>query len=407
MVRRVHPGNTTPSRSIGTGRETRIWIDVDHDVLAANVDRLRARLPQRARLIAVVKGDAYGHSLVDVARTVLASGVDTLAVANVEEGARLRAAGIDATTHLIGPSLPHEIPELLEHRLVPALAEEGFAIDLDRAAQRHPHCGPLGRGRDGPFPVQIEVDSGLRRHGIDADHARALVARVRQLPALRLTGVYTHFAAITPDHEALAQGQAEVFADVLRTLREDGLDAEIHACNTLSSTLVPDAWFDAMRIGGGLHGLGATARRLGLEPTLTLRTRVALVRQVRAGDRVGYGGTHVCATDTTLAVLPCGYADGLSRTTWTGREVLIQGRRARIVGLVSMNQMIVDVGALPEPVWPGDEVVLLGPQGDERVRAEEQVPVGGSSYEVTTLLSAAIPRRHHAASRRNVGPHRD
>jgi alanine racemase len=394
MVRRVDSGSTSSNRSIGTGREARVWIDVDHDALASNVRRLRARLPSGARLIAVVKGDAYGHGLVEVARTILEAGTDTLAVANVEEGTRLRGAGISVPIQLIGPSLPHEIPDLLQHRLIPALAEESFAVDLDRAAQRHPGCGPLGRGPDGRFRVQVEVDSGLRRHGIDAGGARALVALVRRLPALELTGVYTHFAAIAPEHEDLARGQAEVFAEVLRTLRADGLDAEVHACNTLSSTLVPDAWFDAMRIGGGLHGLGATAARLGLAPTLTLRTRVALVRKVRAGDRVGYGGTHVCSSDTTLAVLPCGYADGLSRTTWTGREVLIQGRRVRIVGLVSMNQMIVDIGGLPEPVWPGDEVVLLGAQGSERVRAEEQVPPGGSSYEVTTLLSASLPRFH-------------
>ena len=402
MVRRVHPGSTSSNRSTPTGRETRVWIDVDHEALTANVEKLRARLPEGARLIAVVKGDAYGHGLVEVAGTVVGSGVDTLAVANVDEGARLRAAGVETPIHLIGPSLPHEIPDILEHRLVPALADEGFAVDLDRAAQRHPGCGPLGRGPDGRFRVQVEVDSGLRRHGVDAAGARDLVARVRSLPALELAGVYTHFAAITPEHEGLARGQAEIFAEVLRDLRADGLDAEVHACNTLSSTLVPDAWFDAMRIGGGLHGLGATARRLGLEPTLTLRTRVALVRSVQAGDRVGYGGTHVCATDTTLAVLPCGYADGLSRTTWTGREVLIQGRRARIVGLVSMNQMIVDAGGLPEPVWPGDEVVLLGAQGSERVRAEEQVTPGGSSYEVTTLLSASVPRfhRHRTAPER-------
>lgn len=379
MVLRTEISWTDPRRARRS--DARAWIEVDLGILQGNVAALVGRLHRGCRLIAVVKGDAYGHGMVPAARAALAGGAAALAVANAGEGAELREAGIDAEVMIIGPSVVEDVPLILAHDLVPALADARLAIALDRAADR-------------PCRVQVEVDTGLRRHGVPAGAAVALVRRVRGLRRLRLAGVYTHFGAITPADEPLAREQFTVFRTVLRDLDDDGHRTAVHACNTLSSTLLPGAHFDALRIGGGLHGLGATARALGLTPVLTLRTRVAAVRRVAHGDRVGYGGAHTCARDTTLAVLPCGYADGLPRATWTGRDVLVHGCRAPIVGLVSMNQTIVDVGHVPGRVAPGDEVVLLGAQGKERVRAEERVPAGGSAYEVTTLLGPGLPRSY-------------
>lgn len=363
------------------------WIEVDLGALRRNIAILRGGLPRSCKLIAVVKGDAYGHGAVAVAKVAVECGAAALAVANAFEGAELRAAGITAPILVIGPSTRDEFPLLLAHGLVPALADLDSAQRLDRMASE-------------PFAVQVEVDTGLRRHGVDARDAVALVHAVTALPRLRLLGTYTHFASIGPADVDLARGQFARFEAVLRGLRQAGLHPLVHACNTLGSVLVPDAHLDAVRIGGGLHGLGATSRSLGLTPTLTLKSRVALVRSASRGDCVGYGGGHVCVSDTRLAVLPCGYADGLSRATWTGREVLIHGRRARIAGLVSMNQIIVDVGRIPEPVAAGDEVVLLGAQGEQRVRAEEGLPAGASSYEVTTLLHPALPRVWRDGSQR-------
>lgn len=389
MVLRVDLTGPDSGRTHAPPRRLRAWIDVDLAALHRNVDSLVRQLRPGCRLVAVVKGDAYGHGMVPVARTVLGAGAAALAVANAEEGVALRAAGIRAETMIIGPSLPDEVPLIVEHGLVPAIADVALAEALDREVTR---AVRFGARRTGACRVQVEVDTGLRRHGVPAMEAPALVRRIRALPGLSLCGVYTHFCAIRPEHAGLASAQRDIFAEVLRSLRDDGLREPVHACNTLSSALLPDAHFDALRIGGGLHGLGATARELGLEPTLTLRSRVAMVRRVQRGDLVGYGGTHVCERDTVLAVLPCGYADGLTRATWTGRDVLVHGCRVPIVGLVSMNQTIVDVGGVPGPVQPGDEVVLLGAQGGERVRAEERVAPGGSSYEVTTLLSGTLPR---------------
>jgi len=383
MVLRVDLQNSESARVTDTSvGAARIWIEVDLDALQRNVELLQRQMRRGCRLIAVVKGDAYGHGAVAVARAALLAGASALAVANAAEGAELRAAGIAADILIIGPSLPEDIPVIVAHRLIPALADPDLASALDRAATAE------------PLAVQLEVDSGLRRHGVDAPRTLELVTHVLGLRNLRLAGIYTHFSAITPADADAALAQSAVFDTVLGHLRARGIATFAHACNTLSSTLVPRAHLDALRIGGGLHGLGATSRELGLTPTMTVKSRVAIVRRAAGGDRVGYGGTHTCAGDTTLAVLPCGYADGLPRATWTGRDVLIRGQRAPIAGLVSMNQTIVDVGGIRGGVAPGEEVVLLGAQGDERVRAEENLRTGSSSYEVTTLLHPAVPRSY-------------
>lgn len=390
MVLRVDLSSSEAGRSVAPPN-ARAWIEIDLDVLRRNVRALNERLRPGCRLIAVVKGEAYGHGMVPVARAALQAGAASLAVASANEGAELRSAGITAEVLIIGPSLPEDVPLILEHGLVPAVADGAFARLLDREARR-------------PCRVQIEVETGLNRYGIEAAHAIDLVREVRGLRSLELTGIYTHFSAITPEDLPAVTEQWREFRRVLDRLDELGARPFAHACNTLSSALLPHAHLDALRIGGGLHGLGATARSLGLVPTLTLRSRVAAVQRVARGDRVGYGGAHTCARDTTLAVLPCGYADGLTRATWTGRDVLVRGCRVPVVGLVSMNQTVLDVGHVPGGVGPGDEVVLLGPQGRERVRAEERVPPGGSSYEVTTLLPSVLPRIYRGAPVKGTGP---
>jgi alanine racemase len=221
--------------------------------------------------------------------------------------------------------------------------------------------------------------------GAAADFAR----RLRAFPRLRLAGIYTHFAGVAAAERPALMLQLLLFRAVLQQLGAERPRA--HACNTLAACLLPDAHFDAVRIGGGLYGFDPGVPGIGLRQALALKTTVAGVRRAAAGDRVGYGGTHACASATTLALLPCGYADGLSRAHWNGAEVLLRGRRVRVVGQVSMNQTVVDVGEAGDAAI-GDEVVLLGAQGRERVRAEERVAAGGSAYEVTSLLRSDLPR---------------
>ena len=385
MVRRAAPYPADRARSNAEPPHRRIWAEVDHAALARNVRSLRAGLRRGCHLIAVVKGDAYGHGATAVARSAVAAGASALAVASATEGAELRAAGITAELLVIGPSLVEDLPLILEYDLVPAIADLDFARALEAAAR-------------GPCRVQVEVETGLSRFGIDASIAFPLIASIAGSHSLRLAGVYTHFSALQDSDVVSVREQFTVFEGLLAQLHGAGLRPFAHACNTLSSRLLPDAQLDALRIGGGLHGLGSTAAALGLTPILSLHSQIAALQPARAGERVGYGATHCCPRDTLLAILPCGYADGLVRSTWNGRDVLVRGQRAPIVGLVSMNQLVIDVGAVAGGVAVGDEVVLIGQQGGARIRAEERLPPGCSAYELTTLLQPCVPRCHRGAA---------
>lgn len=367
------------------------WIDVDLDAIAHNVRAFRRLLPPACRLIAVVKANAYGHGMVRVARTVLANGAAELAVATVPEGALLRTAGIVQPILIAGPVAPTEAAAVVQHGLVPSLGCAELAEALARATRRY-------------LPVHVEVDTGLHRHGIPPRELDAFVQRLHQRGRLTIAGVYTHFAASGPAQIGGLGAQLAAFAaavDGVRALR----GVVRHACNTLAALAAPAGHLDAVRIGGGLYGFdpfaGGTgagrgacnAAGLVLQPALSLRARVVGVREAPAGAAVGYGGVFTCARPSRLALLALGYADGLARELWHGASVLVRGARAPIAGAISMNQTVIDVTDVPG-VSVGDEVVLLGAQGGERVCAEDRVPAGGTVYEVTTLLRPTLPRRY-------------
>ncbi|MCC7399034.1 MAG: alanine racemase [Planctomycetes bacterium] len=356
------------------------WIEVDLDAIAHNVRAFRRFVPAPARLVAVVKANAYGHGMLRVARAALAAGADDLAVASVLEGAALRAAGITAPILIAGPIFADEAGAVVQHGLVPSLATTELAAALARATRRY-------------LPVQIEVDTGMSRYGVPRRELPAFVQSLHDRGRLTVAGVYTHFAGTEGDDAYGLREQLAAFDDVVggvRALR----GVRQHACNTLATLLLPEAHRDAVRIGGGLYGFDPLrgGGPLSLRPALTLKARIIDLRQAAVGDGVGYGATFVCRRPTRLALLPIGYADGLARELWQGADVLVRGRKAPIVGLISMNLTVVDVTDAPAVL--GEEVVLLGSQGGERLSAEQRTPPGGSCYEVTSLLRPGLPRRY-------------
>ena len=357
------------------------WIEIDLAALAHNVREFVRIVPPTCQLIAVVKANAYGHGAVRIARAVLQAGAASLAVGSVAEGRELREAGIASPILVVGPTMPEEARDAIAFSLVPGVG----SFELLRSLTSHAFR---------PVPVQIEVDTGMHRHGVPAARFCELVAELRLRARLELQGVYTHFAAISADAAPTIYGQLQTFARTLANVRDIGTPAR-HACNTRAALVCPAAHLDAVRIGGGLYGFDPLrgTGAVHLRPVLSCKARLVGLRDVPAGEAVGYGGTFVCARPSRLALLPLGYADGLSRSLWQGASVLVLGQRAPIVGLVSMNQTIIDVTDVPE-VLIGDECVLLGAQGGEQVRAEDRVPPGGSTYEVTSLLRRDLPRRY-------------
>lgn len=376
---------------------TSAWVEVDLGAVAHNVRVWRSALPATCRLLAVVKSDGYGHGMMRVARTALQNGADELVVACVQEGAALRAAGVTAPILIAGPVGPDEAGAVVQHGLVASLGSLELAQALTRRTRRY-------------LPVHIEVDTGMTRHGVAPAELASFVQTLADRGRLAIAGVFSHFAGLGCHDEDGMRKQLELFCNTieavpaLRGVRR-------HICNSLGAMMLPEASLDAVRIGGGLYGFDPRRKSSGqlaamatgsdrlppniaagaLLPALELKANVVGLRDAQVGDRIGYGGTFTCQRQTRLALLPIGYGDGLSRELWRGAEVLVRGRRAPIVGQISMNQTVVDVTDLPQVVF-GEEVVLIGAMGDQRIWAEERVPAGGSAYEVTSLLQARLPR---------------
>ncbi|MBM4061905.1 MAG: alanine racemase [Planctomycetes bacterium] len=356
------------------------WVELDLAALRHNVREFRRVLGPDRELVAVVKANAYGHGLREIAAAVLRAGAAQLAVADVAEGAALRAHGVQAPILVVGPMAPGECRDAVRHRLTPCLGSREQAEAL--AAAVRPGA---------PFPVHVEIDTGMHRHGVPAASFGAFVRELRARGRLLLTGVCTHFQALSPGDLPAMQAQLAAFARALALVRDLGTVLR-HAANTLGTLVCPDARLDAVRIGGGLYGFERHGHGVvSLLPVLSLKARIVGLRVVEAGDSVGYGGRYRCTRLTRLGLLPVGYADGLSRGSWHEAPVLVRGRRVPIVGLVSMNQIVVDLTDVPEAGF-GDEAVLIGRQGDDQVHAEERVQPGGSAYEVTTMLRRDLPR---------------
>ncbi len=367
------------------GRPTRA--EVDLGCIAHNLRLARQAVGPRTAVMAVVKADAYGHGAVPVARAALAAGAGWLGVATVEEGIELRRAGIAAPVLVLGWVPPWQVPEALGHGLALTLFSLEDARVVSAAARR--------RGR--PARVHVKVDTGMGRLGFFHGDRAAVdqIVELCRLPGLEAEGIYTHFADSDGDREFTLEQLAR-FRAMLERLEAAGVRFALrHAANSGAIWHVPESHLDLVRLGISLYGYhpgGAGARGPGLRPALTWKTAVAMVKTVPAGTPVSYGRTYVTQGRETLATLPVGYADGYSRALSNRGQVLVAGRRARVVGRVCMDQIVISVPPGVE-VRAGDEVVLLGRQGGETISADEMAGwLGTISYEVLCAIGARVPR---------------
>lgn len=354
-------------------------VEVDLEAIRHNVRRLK---PPGAELMAVVKADAYGHGAVPVARAALEAGAAWLGVALVEEGLELREAGIRAPVLVLSEAPPGAEGDLLANDLTPTVYTPEGVEAVARAA--------AGR----PVRVHVKLDTGMHRVGLwpperAADLCRAVVER-----GLELEGLWTHFASAESD-EPTTLAQLERFLLAAERVRAAGIAPRLlHAANSAATIRFPKAHLDLVRPGAAIYGLAAgPGLAEGLRPAMTLRSRVSFVKRLEAGEGVSYGHRYRLERDGWLATVPVGYADGYPRALSNRAEVLIRGRRHRVAGTVTMDQLLVDCG--DEPVEPGDEVVLLGAQGTERITAEELAEHAGTiGYEIVAAISARVPREH-------------
>ena len=374
------------------GSPHRAWVEVDHAAIRSNLATVR-RLAGDAQVIAVVKANAYGHGAVPVARTLVGAGAERLAVATVDEGAELRADGIGVPIVLLWGIGPGEAPSVVEHELEPIVYDEPTVALLEGAAAS-------AGVRVG---VHLKVDSGLGRQGADPDDALSLASLVARSPHLVLTGTMSHLA-VPGEDEAYTEVQRLRLARVVDAMRSAGIDAglvHVSATGGILSGAPGLVEADAVRPGLALYGLvppwAGSERDPGLRPALTLKALPLRVFDLPAGDAIGYGLRFRAATSTRIATLGIGYGDGWPRVHANNGFALVRGVRVPIVGAVSMDGIMLDVGAV-DGVTGDDEFVLIGEQGEARITVEEVAAQRRTiNYEVTTALRGRLPRRHLAA----------
>ncbi len=366
------------------------WVELDRAALLHNVRALK-RLIAPARFMAVVKGNAYGHGMVQVA-TAIASFVDWFGVNSLDEALGLRAAGIAHPILIMGATPPERLPEVVRGGFRQVVYDRMGAEALAAAAAR------MGARA----AAHLEVETGTNRLGARGAAVAELSAFIRSQPALVLEGIYTHYANVedTLDN-SYAEHQLRRYQDALACIGScDGLLT--HTAATAAGILYPQTRFGMVRVGIGLYGLWPSAETaeaahragiaLDLRPVLSWKARVVHLNDVPFGEPVGYGCTYVATRPRRIAVLPVGYYEGFDRSLSNRGRVLIRGHLAPVVGRVAMNMTMVDVTDIPG-VAVGDEAVIIGHQGALSVTAEDMAALLDTiNYEVVTRINPALPR---------------
>jgi len=385
MARSSTPPGSDPGLALS-------WVEIGAAALTDNLAVFRRLAGPNRQLMVVVKADAYGHGLEPVGRLAVTAGADWLAVFTITEAMALRGAGITVPVLVLGPCPPGALSWAATEQVRLTVASPA-AVEPIAAAQ------PDG------LKVHVKLETGTNRQGFGDDEDDQ-VHRLGDVPGVTIEGVYTHFADIedTTDH-GFAREQLARFEGRVARLRAAGIAPErIHTSCSAATLLFPETYFDMVRVGVSAYGLWpsketlVSAREAGrqpvaLSPVMTWRTRVAQVKTVAAGETVGYGRTFKTTRPTRLAILPVGYANGYDRRLSNTAHVLVRGQRARLAGRVMMNMIAVDVSDIAG-AEAGDEVVLLGCQGDETITASELAAwIGTIHYEVVTRVEPGAPRR--------------
>jgi alanine racemase len=361
---------------------------VDLDAISGNIAALRKHVAPAA-MMAVVKADGYGHGAVPAARAAVRGGADWLGVVHVTEALELRRAGIDLPVLCLMAIGAADHPAAIAAGI--DLAAGSVAM-MQRIAAAAKVAGRAAR-------VHLKADTGLSRGGATAADWPSLLAaasQARRDGSVEITGLWSHFASADDPGNPSIEAQLAAFKEALAAAESAGVTAPVrHIANTAAALDVPEARYDLVRVGGGCYGLATLPGGAPgwLPPAMTLRARLALVKRVPAGTGVSYGHRYVTPRETTLGLVPLGYADGIPRTAAGLPLVFARGRRWPIAGTVCMDQFVVDFG--DEPVAEGEEVLLFGPGGNGEPTAQEWgEALGTISYEIVTGIGARVPRVH-------------
>jgi alanine racemase len=362
------------------------WAEVDLNQLETNFLALRRFLPEHVKIIAVIKADAYGHGTVPVARRLANLKADMLAVAILEEAIPIRQAGIRCPVLLLNGFWPDQEDEIIRQELTPAIYRLELLDRLKQAASRAKRS----------VAYHLKINTGMSRLGVELEEALVLLQKGVHSSWTHCEGVYTHLSAAEDSQDPSNEAQLERFKKILTLVEQNGISVGWrHAANSAGILNSKESWFDAVRPGLMLYGVNPLpfpTAELSFNPALSLKTRVMQVRSVQKGSAIGYGNAYTVSRDSVIATLPVGYADGLLRCLSNCGQVLIRGQRAPIVGRISMDLTLIDVTQLTS-IKVGDEVVLIGKQGDQEIRAEEVARLAGTiPYEILCRVGERVPR---------------
>lgn len=365
-----------------------VWAEIDLQAVAKNMREIRRVTAATAGVMAVVKANAYGHGAVEVSRAALENGADWLGVARVAEGVDLRKAGIEAPVLILGYITPEQCDEVVNNRLTQAVYNREMGLNLAEAAAR---TGTKAR-------IHLKVDTGMGRLGwTGASRVVQDSLELARNPNFEIDGIFTHFAAADAADKSYTLQQFQKFMEIIDKLRQNGLEFPLrHAANSAAIMELPATHLDLVRAGIIIYGLYPSDEvdhsRIALSPVMSVKARVAYIKEVPAGFQVSYGCTYKAECDSVIATIPLGYADGYSRLLSSKGEVLLKGQRAPVVGRVCMDQIMVEAGAV-SGIKMGDEAVIIGRQGQREISADEiAAHIGTINYEVTCMVSHRVPR---------------
>jgi alanine racemase len=362
------------------------WAEIDLQAIAHNVRAIKDHLGPTVGIVAVVKANGYGHGAVPVALTALQAGAEWLAVSRVEEGVALRQAGIMARILVLGYCLPGQAGTVVSHQLTPAVTTMETALALAGQATSLAE----------PFPIHLKVDTGMGRFGLLPEEVAGFVKALQHLASLRVEGLFSHLATADEADPAFSQQQLRLYREVVATVESAGVQLQLkHLANSAAGLVLPDTRHHLVRLGIAMYGLPPSPGiqwPVALQPAMTLKTRIARLRLLPPGASVGYGRTFMTQAPASIALAAVGYGDGYPRLCSNRGAMLVQGRRAAIVGRVSMDQTSLDVSSI-DGVAQDDEVVVFGRQGDSEITATEVAQWAETiNYEIVTRLASRVPR---------------
>jgi len=361
------------------------YLEVDLGALAYNIRNIKKRLGRDVELMTIVKADGYGHGAYEVAKVALENGAGSLGVAILEEGIELREKGIKAPMVNLFPEPPERAEKVVEYDLDQIITDLEFVKRLSREAKR----------QNKRSNVLIEIDTGLGRYGIPPQETIDLVKKIKRLGNVRLKGIFSQFSTADKRKKDFAFQQLSVFKKTLDELESFSNHIPIKSIANSGAVLdIPASYFNHVRVGHLLYGLYPsfeTSESIKVKPAMSLKSKVIFIKEVKKGTPISYGRAYIAKKKTKIATIPLGYADGYSRLLSNKGEVLIRGKRAKVVGRVCMDAFMVDVSHIPE-IKLGDEVIVMGRQGKDEITAHDLGKWTNTfAYEIMTRMGKRLP----------------